>query len=96
MKIMAIRDADPVDDVNLPDLETAIACLSVLGVVDSHASLFNNISGLCLILILLGGITLKSKTMNQSLHQSFTKLKKDTFSAYSTSPFILFDVKRTS
>jgi hypothetical protein len=64
MRIKSIRDADPVDDVNLPDLETAIACLSVLGVADSHASLFNSISGLSLILILSGGITLKSKTMN--------------------------------
>jgi hypothetical protein len=64
MKIKAIRDANPVDDGNLPDLNTAIACLSVLGVTDSHASLFNNISGLSLILILSGGITLKSKTMN--------------------------------
>jgi hypothetical protein len=61
--LMKIK-ADPVDDVNLPDLETAIACLSVLGVADSHASLFNKISGLSLILILSGGITLKSKTMN--------------------------------
>jgi hypothetical protein len=40
MKIKAIRDADPVDDVNLPDLETAIACLSVLGAADSHANPF--------------------------------------------------------
>jgi hypothetical protein len=45
MKIKVIGDADPVDDVDLPDLETAIACLSVLGVADMHASLFNNISG---------------------------------------------------